>query len=444
VIVNNANFQLEGWNNHVADTIYGGYAKLQKVTATTGKLGSYAVGQASALANDFGDGVVEAEQFHTTVYGNRSAGAYVIGGGLISAKDSSFVSKMDAGLVMASGGRYQIENSIIEGQIALRNRGGIVADSHSEFSKVTLSSKRDLAEYVVGHQAAQAVAAWKAATGHTALAGQLLSRDGYRFAQLAEHYQLSLSQTRHLLNALSLIANMPYNSTTLLRNSVLDNTFYNYSAGEFSGQTDFSEIPYLTVGSSFGGLTAAILEFENAGTQLHLDQVKVIYAVAQPYQYLLAAEAGAAAVVQIKNSQVNGLVWNEGEVNRVVEGQPGQRSSSYQIEFDHTDFSGSFADGSLGLWSVDNLQYVDFSGQSSNLNGNYYAAKSNWQGQASFVNSSRWYITHDSYLGQLQLSKDSQIIAPQGYRLRLMVDGKQQKLQAGTYRGHIQLLLDKS
>ena len=156
VTVKNAHFQLEGWNNHVADTVYGGYANLEKVTSTTGKLGSYAVGQASALANDFGNGVVDAVDFHTTVYGNRSAGGYVIGGGVITAKNSSFVSKMDAGLVIASGGTYKVQNSTVEGQIAIRNRGGVVADSASTFDNVQLTVNRDLNHYVTGAQAQQA------------------------------------------------------------------------------------------------------------------------------------------------------------------------------------------------------------------------------------------------------------------------------------------------
>lgn len=443
VWVKNANFQLEGWNSHVADTVYGGYAKLQHVTATTGKLGSYAVGQSSALANDFGNGVVEAEQFHTTVYGNRSAGAYVIGGGVIRAEESSFVSKMDAGLVIASGGTLQIDRSIVEGQIAVRNRGGIVADSASNFNQVTFSSKRDLSHYVSGETAAEAVAAWRAATGSDALAGALISRDGYNFAQLAAHYQLSVAQTKALLERLSSLAKVPYLSTTLLRNSLLDNTFYNYSAGKYVGRTDFSEVPFLTVGSSFGGLTAAIFEFENAGTRLNLDQVKVHYTVSQPYQYLLASEAGSAAQLNIKNSQLQGLIWNEGDVNRVVEGQPGQRSSSFVVSFDNSQFNGSFADGSQGLWSVAEHRYVNAVGENTDLNGNYYAATANWKGQASFDNHSIWYISHDSYLGELKLSKDSQIIAPAGYRLEFWVNGKAKRLAAGKYRGKIAILLRK-
>lgn len=441
VTVKNAHFQLEGWNNHVADTVYGGYANLEKVTSTTGKLGSYAVGQASALANDFGNGVVDAVDFHTTVYGNRSAGGYVIGGGVITAKNSSFVSKMDAGLVIASGGTYKVQNSTVEGQIAIRNRGGVVADSASTFDNVQLTVNRDLNHYVTGAQAQQAVDAWKQATGQASLASVLMSRQGYTITDLAQHYGLNAAKTQKLLTDLSKIAKVDYNAKTLLRNSVLDNTFYNYSAGAYTGTTDFADVPYLTVGSAFGGLVSSIFEFENAGTTLNLNSIKTIYHSDIAYQYLLASEAGSAPVVNIQNSQVNGLVWNEGNVTRVVEGQPGQRSSSFQINFDRSQFTGSFADGNLGLWNAAS-SYKTGAGKPSQLNGNYYQGQTNWQGKASFKNST-WYITHDAYLGELQIDAATQVVAPKNTQIIFKVNGKVQKLAAGKYQGKIELLLNK-
>ncbi|MFT4020421.1 MAG: hypothetical protein QM666_02760 [Acinetobacter sp.] len=441
VTVKNAKFTLEGWNNHVADTVYGGYANLVKINATTGKSGSYAVGQSSALANDFGNGVVDAQDFHTTVYGNRSAGAYVIGGGVITAKNSSFTSKMDAGLVIASGGTYKIDNSQVTGQIAIRNRGGITNNSVSDFSDVKLGSERDIQAYTTGSTAKLAVDAWQKATKTTALAGVLMSRQGYRIADAAQHYGLTSSQTTALLADLSKIANTQYTTETLLRNSVLDNTFYNYSAGAYTGTTDFSDVPYLTVGSAFGGLVSALLEFESAGTTLNLNRITTHYTADADYQYLLASEAGSAPVVNVNNSQIQGLIWNEGDVNRVVEGQPGARSSKLQVNFIDSQFTGSFADGDLGLWKA-KTQYRDHANQLSQLNGNYYRAKSNWQGKANFKKST-WQITHDSYLGELTLDAQSKIIAPQGYSVSLVVNGKVQKLVAGTYTGQVQLLLKK-
>ncbi|HAH61570.1 MAG TPA: hypothetical protein DCL73_05690, partial [Treponema sp.] len=73
-----------------------------------------------------------------------SAGAYVIGGGVITARDSSFTSYADSGLVIASGGTYQIADSAATGVIALRNRGGITADSTSTFANTSFTADRTL------------------------------------------------------------------------------------------------------------------------------------------------------------------------------------------------------------------------------------------------------------------------------------------------------------
>ncbi|MFT4249039.1 MAG: hypothetical protein QM581_13580 [Pseudomonas sp.] len=48
---------------------------------------------------------------------------------------------------------------------------------------------------------------------------------------------------------------------------------------------------------------------------------------------------------------------------------------------------------------------------------------------------SRWVVTRTSYLNRLELAKGGQIVAPEGYRLTLRVDGKPQKLQPGSYAG---------
>ena len=61
--------------------------------------------------------MVEVKNFETTTYGNRSAGAYVIGGGIITAEEAKFVSKMDAGLVIASGGTFKVKNSEMLGKL---------------------------------------------------------------------------------------------------------------------------------------------------------------------------------------------------------------------------------------------------------------------------------------------------------------------------------------
>ena len=79
--------------------------------------------------------------------------------------------------------------------------------------------------------------------------------------ELCDNYAVSDSAKKTLLATLSELAGETYTEDTLLRNSVLDNTYYNYSAGQYTGDTDFSDVPYLTVGSAYGGLVSAVLEF---------------------------------------------------------------------------------------------------------------------------------------------------------------------------------------
>ncbi|MFT4196727.1 MAG: hypothetical protein QM601_02230 [Pseudoxanthomonas sp.] len=433
----NARAVLEGWNNHLADAVYGGHASLEHVQAVTGKPGSYAVGQSSALANDFGDGVVEAKHLQVTVYGNRSAGAYVIGGGRIAIADSALTSHMDAGLVIASGGHLAVERSRITGQIGIRNRGGIVADSSSSFDRVTLHVLRDLSGYHVGPAARQAMQAWQQASGALSLQGFLQSDASMTLGGLADFYQLGQAQRTQLFATLTRLAGATQDAHTPLRNSLLDNTFYDYSANAFSGQTDFSDVPYLTVGSSFGGFVAAALQAEDAGTQMNFQRLQVEYGQPQDFRYLLSSEAGSAMVVNIADSQVAGIVWNEGKVKRAVEGRPGERSSSFQIKFENSTFTGSFADGDDGLWPVAGLSYQDAGKRTRSLNGNYYGATGNRQGKASFDARSTWQVTHDSWLGELTLAAAGQIRAPAGKTVVMTVDGKPTEPAAGHYQGEI-------
>jgi len=443
VSVYNASFTLEGWNNHVADVVYGGYAYLEDIDSTTGIKGSYSVGQASALANDFGNGVVDVKNFNTTVYGNRSAGAYVIGGGVITAEDSSFTSKSDSGAVIASGGTYKIKNSILEGVMGIRNRGGINSDSTSTFDGVTVRANKDMSDYVTGDTARQAMEAWEKASGTTELMHYMMSDASMTIGQLCDNYDISDANRKTLLDTLSDIADETYTESTMLRGSVLDNTFYNYSAGGYTGDTDYSDVPYLVVGSAYGGLVSSVMEFESAGENLVFTDSIFENTNSDDYDYLIASEAGSAPVIYFNSSDASGIIWNEGDVSRVVEGMSSTRSSALTVSFEDSDFTGSFADGSNGLWEVSGLSYTDAEGNKSSLNGNYYDASANWGIKASFAGDSVWTVTHDSYLGSLTIKDNASIVAPKGYKLTMTVDGKETEIKAGSYEGEIVISVTK-
>lgn len=443
VYVYNSTFDLQGWNNHVADVVYGGYAYLEKVASTTGKNGSYSVGQASALANDFGNGVVEVKDFKTITYGNRSAGAYVIGGGIISAENSSFSSIMDAGLVTASGGTFKVKDSSVIGQIAVRNRGGITKDSISTFENSSFKVIKSFDNFNTGEKAKKALELWKEASGSENLIHFMMSNPSTTLGKLFDNYNIDDINQKKLLDGLSEISNIKYTRETLLRNSLLDNTFYNYSAGKFVGSTDFSEIPYLTVGSSFGGLVSSIIEFESAGVTLTFNNSKFDNLNGNDFNYLIASEAGSSGKVIFNNSDSKGIIWNEGNVFRVVEGRPDNRSSSLEVVFNNSNFQGVFADGDNGLWNVETLEYQNYNNKTSSLNGNYYGATGNFGISAIFSEGSLWNITGKSYLGKLTIEKNSKIVAPEGFLVKMIVNGLDTPIKEGIYEGQIVLELVK-
>lgn len=443
VNVTNATFNLRGWNNHVADVVYGGYASLKNVDSTTGIKGSYAVGQASALANDFGNGLVEAENFSTEVYGNRSAGAYVIGGGIITADSSQFVSCADAGLVIASGGTYQVNDSSVSGVIALRNRGGITPDSTSTFNRTAfisdLSHKND---YVYGEKALAAKNAWESASSTSELMHFIMSGRKMTFGKLCEYYQIDGDKKKKLYADLSKLAGKTYTDETELRNSVLDNTFYNYSAAAYTGQRDYSEVPYLTFGSSFGGLVSSVFEFESSGVNLKLNNCTYDNKNSVDFKYLAASEAGSAPSLTFNGGSGRGIIWNEGDVFRIVEGRGDKRSSTITVSFYNFTFTGVFADGSNGLWNVEGLSYKDNDGNESSLNGNFYNAKSNWGVSATIGRGSVWNVSGESYLGSLTIEEGATIQGTAGREVTIYVNGEVVSKTSGSYKGHIIVTVD--
>ena len=300
-----------------------------------------------------------------------------------------------------------------------------------------LKVEKDIDNYTKGNKAKEAYAIWSSISGSSDLIHYMMSDADMTLGKLCENYNIKGSKKEELLNKLSKISGVKYTDSTKIRNSVLDNTFYNYSAGKYMGDTDFSEVPYLTVGSAFGGLVSSVLEFEASGVNLIFDKSEFENTNAKDYNYLLASEAGSAPVVHFNNSKVDGIIWNEGNVERVVEGRPDGRSSKVTVYFNNSKFEGSFADGNNGLWEVKGLNYVNNNGINTSLNGNYYGAVPNWNNTASFDKNSSWIVTNDSYLGSLTIEEGTKIEAKKGYKIKMTVNGKEAPIKAGKYSGEI-------
>jgi hypothetical protein len=336
-----------------------------------------------------------------------------------------------------------MQDSKVSGLIALRNRGGISQDSVSTFDNVHFNVDNKTQGYITGEAAEAAVSAWNEASGGSDLMHYIMSQEGATLGELADLYDIDDEARYTFITTLSDIAGKPYDENTLLRGSVLDNTFYNYSAGGYAGTTDFSDVPYLTIGSSFGGLVSSVFEFEAAGVTLDLNECGFSHYQRDNFNYLVASEAGSSPYINFNSSDASGIIWNEGDVTRAVEGQSASRSSSLSVYFSESHFTGSFADGDNGLWEVPGLSYERNSGETSALNGNYYEAESNWGITATFDSGSIWTITADSYLGGLTISDDATIEAACGNTLIMTVDGEEIDIEPGSYEGEIIIQIEE-
>jgi hypothetical protein len=115
----------------------------------------------------------------------------------------------------------------------------------------------------------------------------------------------------------------------------------------------------------------------------------------------------------------------------------GSRSSSLTVTFDNSDFTGSFADGSNGLWNVSGLSYTNANNEETSLNGNYYGAAANWGSSAAFSGDSVWTVTNDSYLGSLTIADNAKITGADGADVVMYVNGEETEIKTGEYSGEI-------
>jgi len=59
------------------------------------------------------------------------------------------------------------------------------------------------------------------------------------------------------------------------------------------------------------------------------------------------------------------------------------------------------------------------------------------------ANGSVWTVTGTSYITSLTIGEGCSVVAPEGKKLTLKVDGKKKKTEAGTYTGQIELIVEE-
>lgn len=433
IYVYNTDFTLEGWNNHVVDTIYGGYVYLEDVTGVTGKAGSYIMNNGSTLANDFGDGTVEVRDFIGEAWGDSSAGVYAIGSGSLVAENSSLTSHLNAA-IKSLGGAVICTDTDLAGMQIYSGQGSI-----ADFDGGTWTLFRDYAGdgYVYGKAAAEIAQLWYDITGGTTLLSYVMSGVGNTYADLCAEYAADIDAwggKNAFYAAVNDIADQygygeAYHAAdgVALRNSMFDNTYYaimrngfQYSPidGTYSLDqlADFSDVPYLGA-SNLSSIPVAMLD---ASGTVDVRHVSFVYddSIGEDYRFF---SVGKGAV---------SLTDCEGASGTVTAGT---------ISFSGTDFTGSFAAGNNGLWDGP-VGYIDGTGEYTYRNGNYNGAEASGA-VASFMDGSVWTVTHDSYLSGLTIGEDASIQAAEGRTLTMTVNGVKMPVTPGSYEGEIAITI---
>ena len=429
IYVYNTDFTLEGWNNHVVDTIYGGYVYLEDVTGVTGKPGSYIMNNGSTLANDFGDGTVEVRGFTGEAWGDSSAGCYLIGSGSLVAVDSSLTSHLNAA-VKDLGGAVICENTDLAGMQIYSGQGSVAS-----FDGGTWTLFRDYAGYgyVYGKAAAEIAQLWVDITGGTTLLSYVMSGVGNIYADLCAEYADEIDAWGGIdafYAAVNGIADRyGYGESYYagddvpLRNSMFDNTYYAIMRNGFQYQpvdgaysldqlADFSDVPYL--GAS--NLQSIPVAFFDASGSVDVKNVTFVYddSIGADYRFF---SVGKGTV------NLTGCVGASGVI------------TAGAVNFSGTDFTGSFAAGNDGLWDGE-VGYIDGTGAYTFRNGNYTGAEAAGAA-ASFTDGSVWTVTYDSYLSSLTIGDDAAVKAADGQTLTMTVNGVQTPIAPGTYEGEI-------
>ena len=472
VSVVNASIEALGWNSHIADCIYGGYVSLEDVTGTTGIYGSY-LGQSSALANDFGAGVIEVVDCDFTTYGNGSAGAYVIGedSGYIKAENTSFTSQLDSGLCTA-GGTFEIHGGTAKGIIALRARASGAASTLEGTTLIKADVADNYSDYVTGEAAYEAAAAWKESTGDNGMPGPemsnlLVGREGMTIGEIADAYELSDGERTTLYQRLDEIAekygyDSGYCDDATWRGSLFDSDIYGHpvagSGKLITAGADYSDVPYMNDGVGAEGLqTSAIIELQAANMEFTLTDCDVEYeGDSRDYDYLIASESGSNGVITFKDCEdLNGIIWNQGtgaaaSSNGGVNQDSGSaggpeddaaldsEQTSINVTFDNSVFTGNFADGYYGLWNG-TVSYADDNGNETSMNGNYYGKNANWGITADVKNGSVINIDGNCLIGSLTIDDSSQLTCESSMKIYTDVADindlgeSVDNLEAGTY-----------
>lgn len=407
--VYNTDLWVDGWNGHITDATRGGFVYLEDVEGYSGYPGSV-LGNGSGLTTDTGDGMVIAKDSHIEVFGLASGGIYVIGSNSTGvAVNTTIRSWLDGGAVSASGGRIIAIDSDITGKAGFRNRGGATGNGYFENTAITADN------------AYSGSVTLFEGSDHEQTIDFAYNRD-FTEAERAQYVTNVVGEETLAVFELSLPGSI-YRNTAMntAETAKYDNVYLLAGANGYNGKWNYIDVFNAPYCWSNGESASYVTCFEFESSSMTLDLVNGRYeilndtydpndeTVVKDYDFLIVSEFGSSPMLNFRDHDepVTGIIYNEGySTTHLNMGMPTTDESELAVNFENTDFIGTFADGDLGLWETE-ISYENVNGERTNLNGNYFCAESNGKGVYSFDADSTWYVWSDSYVGELTLADES-------------------------------------
>ena len=407
--VYNTDIWVSGWNGHVTDATRGGLVYIEDVEGYSGYPGSV-LGSGSGLTTDTGDGMVIAKDSHIEVFGLASGGMYIIGTNSTGvAINCEITSWLDGGAVSASGGHIISIGSTITGKSGFRNRGG--STGIASFDDSTIIADNSYAGTVTMF----------AGTDHEKTLDFSYNRD-YDEAEQAAWVTNKVGDETMSVFEMSLPDSVYRNTEdNEADTSKYDNVYLLAGANGYNGKWNYIDVFSAPYCWSNGESASYVTCFEFESSSMTLDLTNNHYQIrnttydeaddtpVKDYDFLIVSEFGSAPTLNFidHDDPVTGIIYNEGYTTTHLNmGMPTKADSALTVNFENTDFIGTFCDGNLGLWETD-ITYKNVNGEETNLNGNYFCAVPNGKGVYSFDADSVWSVWSDSYCGSLTLAAES-------------------------------------
>lgn len=147
---------------------------------------------------------------------------------------------------------------------------------------------------------------------------------------------------------------------------------------------------------------------------------------------------GKDTIAKFSNIELNGNFYNStrGGIVKNIFGMPENASKNLCLKFDNSKITGVIS-STTAKHAKDTIDARDYK-ELGEVTNTPSAAVNN--GVIVFLtNGSTWVVNGKCYLTSLTIENGSKVIAPEGYKVTMTVNGVQTDITAGTYTGEIEL-----